>query len=1156
MSVFTPPGGGVPQPIALKAPAGGGAAPGALAAPRAAAPLPGAVTPPSPAVAAAVQRTTGLPVQKALNIVNTPVTVGSVFVNNWARRAAEWSAKGNPPLASPADSPLIQAARDTPWTKLLGQGLRGEVSAFPEVLQAVGQGAPQTPVGRFTQQHPVATKVTDFLLSFPITEAMGAAQNEAVGLAGRGLAAASQATGAGERALNLASTLQSKLPILNRLPDVQAAVQQGRVADAATEIVNRSMAGMEQYYRDGARAAEDVRQTSQRYLKAGVPLGRTSEFTGQPVNKLDELVSDYMRAGNSNSKYADIHAINDPEVQRAAQAAQTLYDVRARAKAAVPNILAQGPEGLAWSQAAADLRRELAAPYAIPPETGAGTTLSAVLQRAREAGPAVIRAQAYNELGGAAADAALQGRRAAEVAQVADDARNAGIRFEDVQRIGDEYSRIFDNLGQHLVNFGLMDPDAYARLKGQYLPQLYLLTKGNPEDIGAYMKFLSEHGALTPEAATAAAKQGVLQSFPGRVGPRGFMQARELASFEQMNAPEMARAFVPEATPAAMHGIMAQSRAAGLGQAMEEISHNPEWAVPLEKGQLPAGKENWVPYPGKGPLEGMAIHPGINEVLRDAASPPGMSAGLQRMGVSPAAANFIETANRIVRKSMLAGPGTMANIVVGHYWFANAEAKMARTAFTPLEYARSALDLRNFERTGRTPDPYLSEFANRTDLYTKGATTIPKAAASVSGGYGLEGPAANLVRGAKALGGKYLSFTHDALAAGKFGLYRQLRRAGYDVDAAARMTRRATIDYTRVPRVIRNLDQGMVAPFITFGYRAAGLGAKMALRRPDLFATASGNRFTFYLDRIADAVARQRGQPETAVAAREQGRAGPVTFPIPWQPGRYAQAPLLAPLLHHFVGGGGTDLTAPLAHQLRSAFPVGSTLAGALTNVDLRGETPRQIVPPGTVPPGRELPGNVLPRLNWAARNLAPPLGGLESLIAARAGVTPYAQRGAAPQTPAQAALQFLTQTRTGTLNQLTPLSQQRLEALAPGSAREQELARTMKQQGGEHYGNLALDRLDALFSERARPDPAYTRAAGQRTAGQILTESENVRRQLPNIVYGSQYSGADREAAIQRQVDWAYALERAKEQHGLRPDYHALARAIGRPLGLIQAAP
>jgi hypothetical protein len=75
-------------------------------------------------------------------------------------------------------------------------------------------------------------------------------------------------------------------------------------------------------------------------------------------------------------------------------------------------------------------------------------------------------------------------RREAELKEVAKDAAAAGIDFADVQRIGDKYSSLLDNMGQDLVRLGKIKPEVYDQHTGMYFPRLFMAsdhTYADPE---------------------------------------------------------------------------------------------------------------------------------------------------------------------------------------------------------------------------------------------------------------------------------------------------------------------------------------------------------------------------------------------------------------------------------------------------------------------------------------------------------------------------------------------------------------------------------------------------------------------------------------------------------------------------------------------------
>lgn len=502
----------------------------------------------------------------------------------------------------------------------------------------------------------------------------------------------------------------------------------------------------------------------------------------------------------------------------------------------------------------------------------------------------------------------------------------------------------------------------------------------------------------------------------------------------------------------------------------------------------------------------------------------------------------------------------MANVGVGHYWFTAAGAAEAGTHFTPVEYALAGRDMRAALR-GEKYDPFLLEAQHQTDLLAPGASVLPKEAKRVSGGVGLEGRGGNALRIARAGLKKYLGTTHDVLAVGKFGLYRQLRRSGKSIDEAARLTRSATINYTALPQWVRRVDQGMIIPFFTFTYRAVPLVGRMAVRRPDIFATASGHRFTYFLDRMADRLAESRGKQPEAVEARQRGMIGPTTFALPGATEhgkqRYARAPLLASLLHHWVPGQdiGEMLTHPFYGAIRQGNPILSAIGSVAANRDLRNEDLPRLLP-GYLPPGNSVEkAGVIG--SYLLHALAPPVGKLELFQRALSGTTAYPRTGMRPQTLGEAGLGYLTGTRLGTAQGLKPSAEiSAADQKAISEGRRPETLAVERQAEGVKYGLFARNYFLHLMDQHSRnlaytPNADFQRKANDLAPHQFQEYLDAAQKSLQAVVYGEHYTGKDREAAIRRLMDWTYSLGMSAQKRGQRstPVFRGLGMGIGRPL-------
>lgn len=651
-----------------------------------------------------------------------------------------------------------------------------------------------------------------------------------------------------------------------------------------------------------AQAAEAASRTALLQRVGVKGRARVQQILGDTANQeaAKQALMQRLQTGGKKGVQQALQAGADQTARGQATMEQVLATAQTKGVAAVTNAL---------HQAGAPAREAAAAE----------TYLNGVLDRARGAIPKIEADQA--DLMQARAE-----RRGAEIGKIAEQAKAYGVDMKDVQRIGDRYSRTLDTLGQKLVDYGLLDPKAYAELQGQYLPRLYLLTKGDPTNVEGYLKFLEGNGALTPQAMMEAKARLTGKSFGPGLGPKAFTKGRELTDFEQRNAPEFARAMIPEATPAAIHGIGAQARAVGEAAGHAEIAANPELAAPVDQVTAAQAKAGWQPFRGNGPLAGHAIHPGVAKILewRKLQNPGPIYNTLKQ--VSPQAADTWQRAMGTMRKLWLSSPRTQLNIINGHYQLVHDAAAINGATFELPQYVKALGELRAFDKGG-LPSPYLQEALNQTNILSEGASLLPKEARAVTGTFGVETP----LEKAKQLPGKawaaYRGVTHDALAGGKYGLFVALRQAGKSVPEAAKIVKAAAIDYSDVNPIIRALERDNLAPFITFPLKAVSQYLNQAARRPDLFYTATGQRARDFLDRLAGPEAQEK---------RRSGAAGPADFPIPGKKNEfgeqaYARIPFLAPALHHFLHAG-PEASDIVTEQLTHGNPLWTTAKELATN--------------------------------------------------------------------------------------------------------------------------------------------------------------------------------------------------------------------------------
>lgn len=747
----------------------------------------------------------------------------------------------------------------------------------------------------------------------------------------------------------------------------------------------------------------------------------------------------------------------------------------------------------------------------------------------------------------AAVDRGQEGaaRREAELARVAQSAKASGIDPADIQRIADKYSKTMDTLGEHLVYYGLLKREAYEALRGQYLPRLYVLTKGDPEDVGGFLKLMEEQGAMTPEAIRAARQKLGPKGFAPSASLPAYTKSRELTDFSERNALELGRSAVPEATPAFTGYVAGASKAAGRAAGHAEIAATPNLALPVD--QAPAG---WVNYTGRGPLEGYAVHPAVDQLLKFQ-DDPGMVVGyLQRIGKRELAQKY-QKLNSFVKRVWVSSPKTALNNIGGNVALGESTAAMHGANYTLPGYANAAKEMQAAAKGGKTPQ-LLQEALDHTSILRDSALQVPQGARGISSGFGVETRLERL----KALPGKLFNaygntFYNLPEKAGRYYLYKELRTAGIPIEKAEKIVNDAMITYTDVGPIVRELERNPLfgAPFITFPLKAVATYAKTAALRPDKFHTYTGERLRQFLDQAADDARHRQGLEPVAARKRQTGEVGPFEFPIPGRnpEGKqgYLRAPGLAPFAQGLLSNRGGPPTENLLERLKGVNPLSNLVTGLATNENQF--TGQPIVPVGSIP-GTAGDITDIFRSGEAAnkygmqvvRAIFPQAGDIERLFKSATGTPEYESVGADVPSLQGSLLRAFTGIDTKATIGQNPLELQfrlkdRLEKLGGELTAEKKVATDYVQQ---MFANQRANGPDWV----ARPD--FLQMAAKYDDKKLAEAAQNAEDRLFFVI--TREKGPDHQRKVKEMLDWLWALniaqaEKKKEQAGfLTPEQRA----------------
>ncbi len=732
-------------------------------------------------------------------------------------------------------------------------------------------------------------------------------------------------------------------------------------------------------------------------------------------------------------------------------------------------------------------------------------------------------------------------RRAAELKLIEKDAARYGISpddFAEIKDIAQQWQGVADELGQGLVRAGRLSPEAFERMRGVYLPRLYAIRAAHPKDAQKYLNTLLEQGAISKAEAV-----NVLGEIDQRV--RGVGGAR--ADFTKARDAELLRLDPSKARIAEGSSSVAMSRYAtnasretAEAEALREIVQNPELVQPMGQGPLhwKVRKLDGVDY---------QVNPGVAAYLDMRNNDDLLYAAIRK--ANPTAANGWRKLNQSMRQTWMSMPASAINNAAGNYQLGASAAAINGARYSLPGYLKAAREWRLFRKTGKA-DALLEEALTQTDLLSEGAGVIPKSAREVGSGFGVETLGDKLkrapgefVKGEMGWQQAYSDFMlRDPEKAGRFYLYKELRQSGKSVDEAAKITRAAMIDYSDVNIFQRTLDQNNILPFLTFPTKAVFQYMNLAVRRPDLFKTFTGERLRNLLDQLADEAAEREGREPTAKKARARGDAGLTAFPIPGMKDSqgkqaYLRSGALAPIAQ-ISPQGATDMSAEagldwIKERATSAAPLARVPLEILLNRSAYTQQP--IIEPGTTPGGygdvRDL--NPLQFNPEAARKLGlyagkafiPQIGAGERLYHGFQGTTPYASSSQAPMSPGAA----LLQTFTG-------IAIKEGMADSPEEKRDRTNARRNATIGDE-YDRFAADYQEKLYRGAVKPDPSYVAfAAKLKDPAEIDRWVSTLNKKTLNEIIRSRHAtGEDKMRSIRGHLEWVMALaNRLNELRGL----------------------
>lgn len=635
---------------------------------------------------------------------------------------------------------------------------------------------------------------------------------------------------------------------------------------------------------------------------------------------------------------------------------------------------------------------------------------------------------------------------------------------------------------------------------------------------------------MTPEAIRAARQRLGPKGFAPSASPKVFNQQREITVHGERTALGRGLLAVPEATPAFTGYTAAATKAAGRAAGHAEIALTPELALPVDRA--PSG---WRNYTGKGPLEGYAVHPAVDNLLKFQ-DDPGMVVGyLQRLG-KPEAARKYQQLSSFVKRVWVSSPKTALNNIGGNVALGDSTAAMHGGGYSLPGYARAAKQMMAAGKGGKVPSR-LQEALDHTSILRDSALQVPQGARSIAAGFGVETRLERL----KALPSKLFnaygnSFYNLPEKAGRYYLYDVLRGNGLSIQQAEKIVNDAMITYTDVGPIVRELERNPLfgAPFITFPLKAVATYAKTAALRPDKLNTYTGQRLRQFLDAAADEERRRQGLEPVAARKRAAGEVGPFEFPLPGQSPegkqRYLRAPGLAPFAQGMLSNRGGPPTENLLERIKGVNPLSNLITGLATNENQF--TGQPIVPVGSIPGTAGDLSDIFRSSEAAgkygmqvARAILPEAGDLERIFKSVTGATEYESMGAdVPELKG-------TLLRAFTGMDLKPtIGQNKLELAFRLKKRLEELKPTMETQFASNY-------VHELFTNRrqlgpqwvARPD--FLQMAARYDDKKLNEAMQNAGDRLNFVITKDNAKPEERQRKVREMLDWIWALGIAQQE-------------------------
>lgn len=926
---------------------------------------------------------------------------------------------------------------------------------------------------------------------------------------------------------------------VTRARDVSQALLeiQRRAKSAVAGILSRSQAAQDQAAQELAQITATIdrmKAQGRTALPGIVEQGQQAEAAGQaaigPMGARGRAEVERLASGGQPREVL-------PPVPASSRVPITPAFAGGRARAALPGIIARGQAKAAAgeaqiAQAQAEIeamgQRAKAATEALLQHTAQGDAaakqaLDDVLARARKALPGIQER-------GIASDQAQAQRREAELARVIQSAKASGIDPADVKRIAEKFAKVTDALGEHLVYYGLLDADAFKALRGQYLPRLYQMTGGDPGDVDAFLQLMEEQGAMTPEGIRAAR-----QRLSGRQARQNFTQSRKITDYGARTNLEQGQAVVPEATPAFSGYVPRAAGVAGRAAGHAEIAANPTLALPVD--QAPA---NWVNFTGKGPLEGYAVHPGVDALLRQQNNQGAIYTWLKNNQSLKAAQNW-QAINSFTKRLWVSSPKTAVNNIVGNVVLGESAAAVHGINKTLPEwlagYGKAVKQMFAAQRGGAIP-ARLQEALDHTSILRESALEVPTAARTVGAGFGVETPAERL----KQLPGKAFSKYGELLyatpeKAARYHLYSELRDAGHSIEDAERIVNNAMVTYTDIGPLRRELERNALigTPFITFPTKAVFSYAQTAALRPDRFYTYTGERLRQFLDSLAQQKFEEKGgQPEAGPKARRAaGLVSPFEVPVPGDivggKQQYRRGQVFAPMAASILGNKGGDIFTGVGERLAGANPLLNLARNLFFNKT--GPLPDQypIVPPGSVPGttgtasdvfrsgriarayGAEIAKAILPEYNDFARVI----GSLSGEPEYESVTAPVPKLGAS-----------LLRAFTG-IAQDESIGLTREEKAFRLAKKLEDVPESAESRFATGYAQQVMSNISQQGIQWT-PSPRFQSIADQYDPAKLTEAAKNAEASLNLSIARAKGTNTERQRVIREKIDWLVALNLA----------------------------